>query len=100
MTPGSECWDGLQTSEGRADHRVRIMTRCEVDEFEAMIESALDAGRAAARVYRTVDEALAEWSIIDAFREGFSQEAMTCDDPARHELSWRRLGHPRIQLQS
>ncbi len=56
------------------------MTKCEVDEFEEMIECALDAGRAAARVHRDVEEALADWPLIDAFREGFYQEATTCDN--------------------
>jgi hypothetical protein len=65
------------------------MTRCEVQEFEGMIENALDAGRAAARVYRTVDEALAEWSPIDAFREGFAQEAET-----RDQALWLKLTRP------
>jgi hypothetical protein len=79
---------------------VKTMTRCEVDEFEAMIESALDAGRAAARVHRTVDEALSEWSVIDAFREGFSQEAMTCDFSVRNEFLRPLPLHPRMQRQS
>lgn len=57
------------------------MTKCEVVEFEEMIESALDAGRAAARVHRDVDEALADWPLINAFREGFNQESTTCEPP-------------------
>jgi hypothetical protein len=59
------------------------MTNCEVDEFDGMIESALDAGRAAARAHRDVDEALRDWPLIDAFREGFHQEATPRELPQR-----------------
>jgi len=77
------------------------MTNCEVDEFEKMIESALDAGRAAARVHRDVDEALADWPMIDAFREGFYQEATTCEpsQPTKAPSGGPRL-HPKMQLRS
>jgi len=73
------------------------MTKCEVDEFEDMIESALDAGRAAARVHRDVDEALRTWPLIEAFREGFDQEATTGEPYALSGLA--RL-HPMIQPRS
>ena len=77
------------------------MTKCEVDEFEEMIESALDAGRAAARVHRDVDEALADWPLIDAFREGFYQEATTCEPPqlTKAPPGGLRL-HPKMQPRS
>jgi hypothetical protein len=77
------------------------MTKYEVDEFEEMIESALDAGRAAARVYRDVDEALADWPLIDAFREGFYQEATTCEPPqlTKAPPGGLRL-HPKMQPRS
>jgi len=76
------------------------MTRCEVDEFEEMIESALDAGRAAARVYRTIDEALAEWPLIDAFREGFSQESDSDDRAVLGVVPEVRGPGQKIQLQA
>ena len=76
------------------------MIRSEVDEFDDMIDSALDAGRAAARVYRTVDEALAEWPLIEAFREGFSQEAMSYGPSLRTEPSWGRPVRPTLRRQS
>jgi hypothetical protein len=51
-----------------------------------MIDSALDAGRAAARVYLDVDRALEDWPLIEAFREGFGQEAATSDAPPPPQL--------------
>jgi hypothetical protein len=71
------------------------MTKCEVDEFEEMIESALDAGRAAARVHRDVGEALADWPLLDAFREGFDQEATT-SEPL--QVTEAPSGGPRLHL--
>ena len=71
------------------------MTKCEVVEFEEMIESALDAGRAAARVHRDVDEALADWPLINAFREGFDQESTT-SEPS--QLTKASLGGLRLQV--
>jgi hypothetical protein len=65
-----------------------------------MIESALDAGRAAARVYASVDEALAEWPLIDAFREGFSQEAVARDSSPLSGSPLQRRLHPKMQRQS
>jgi hypothetical protein len=62
------------------------MMNCEVEEFDALIESALDAGRAAARVYGDVERALADWPLIEAFREGFGQEAMTHERPRSPRL--------------
>ena len=34
--------DGVETSEGRPNRTMPSMTRCEIDEFEGMIESALE----------------------------------------------------------
>jgi hypothetical protein len=62
------------------------MMNCEVEEFDALIESALDAGRAAARVYGDVERALADWPLIEAFREGFGQEALTYERPRPPQL--------------
>jgi hypothetical protein len=94
-SPKAQSWDGPQTGEGRSQNIVSNMTKCEVVEFEEMIESALDAGRAAARVHRNVDEALADWPLINAFREGFDQESTTCEPS---QLAQASSGVPRLQV--